>query len=173
MRRESAAMATGVAAVAVAVVATIASIWLSREPHAVALPAFSDADTVLWVASAWIAIVVGLESIRRDRRHVAGLLLAAAGIAWLIAAWADAAIGSPVLFTIGLLAAAAYGPLVAHGAFTVIAGHPTPRSAAAILALGYVSAVVLVGIVPTLLYDPRAAGLFGLPGQPPRRRRRA
>ena len=163
MRRESATTATGAAAFLIA--------WWrrSRRSGCPTSPTPSHPGVLgrgqrgLWIGSAWIVIGVGLETLRRDRRHVAGLLLAAAGVAWLIAAWADPAMGSPLLFTIGLLGVAAYGPLVAHGAFAIAAARPWPRSAAAILALGYLAAVVLVGIVPTLFYDPVLQGCLACP----------
>ena len=44
-----------------------------------------------------------------------------------------------------------------------VAVRPWPRSASAILALGYLSAVVLVGIVPTLIYDPALQGCSACP----------
>ena len=163
MRRESATTATGLATLLVAVAATIVSVWLSRQGQTIALPASSDADVAVWIGSAWVVIGVGLEAIRRNRREVAGLLLAVAGVAWLIAAWADPAIEEPLLFTIGLLGVAAYGPLVVHGALAMVGTRTWSRSDAAILALGYLFAVVLVGIVPTLLYDPAQQGCSACP----------
>jgi signal transduction histidine kinase len=117
----------------------------------------SAAAAVIGLIGGLALVAVGLETVRRGRRASFGYLLAAAGIAWFLPEWADPAIGSAVLFTIGLACVWAYPAVVGHALFT-FAGSSRPRLVRGFVAIGYVVFVIGLGIIPAAAFDPRAAG---------------
>ncbi len=111
------------------------------------------------LASAAALVGAGIVVWVRGPDARSGLLLASAGLLRLVAEWnnPDGAPGAFV-FTVGLaLSAAAVGPL-AHA--LLVHGTGRLRDAASWLAATtvYVAAVVLLGVAPTLVADPRAEG---------------
>jgi signal transduction histidine kinase len=87
-----------------------------------------------------------------------GVLLVLVGSSWLAAAWNDPAVGSDAAFTIGRAAYVACPPFVAHLLFAYPSGRVGSRVNRLLVAVGYASAIGVVGIVATLFYDPAAAG---------------
>ena len=100
---------------------------------------------------------MGLETVRRGRRPWFGYLLAAAGVAWFLPEWSDPAIGSAVLFTIGLACASTYPPIVGHALFAV-AGSSRARLLRGFIAAGYAIFGIGLGLIPAAGFDPRATG---------------
>ncbi|HVF79553.1 MAG TPA: histidine kinase, partial [Solirubrobacteraceae bacterium] len=92
-----------------------------------------------------------------------GVLLAAAGFAWLVVELNNPAVGSPVLFTIGLVAYAACPAVVAHAALAYPDGRVGSRLERAGLVLAYASTCVAVGLLPALAFDPAAQGCLDCP----------
>jgi signal transduction histidine kinase len=111
----------------------------------------------LGLAAGWGLVMVGLETIRRRRRQRFGYLLVAAGLAWFLPEWSDPSVGQPVAFTVGLLFAWLY-PAVIGEALFVIASSRIPARLRRMPALGYGIFVIGLGIIPTMGFDPRAAG---------------
>jgi len=111
----------------------------------------------LGLAAGWGLVMVGLETVRRRRRQRFGYLLVAAGLAWFLPEWSDPSVGQPVAFTVGLLFVWLY-PAVIGGALFVIASSRIPGRLRRMPALGYGIFVIGLGIIPTMGFDPRAAG---------------
>ena len=88
------------------------------------------------------------------------LLLAASGIAWLIAEWNSP--GAGVAFTAGLVLFAAWPPLLAHAALRHGDRSPS-RPEVALLAVAYADGALILGAGTALVFDPRAQGCFGCP----------
>ncbi|MBA2720341.1 MAG: hypothetical protein H0U52_14050 [Chloroflexi bacterium] len=127
-----------------------------RLPGATAMTTSASA-TVLVLAAGWTLAAAGLDVVRRGRRRLFGTLLGAAGASWLIAEWASPAAGSSLTFTAGL----ALGPLVpvAIGhALAVDAGFARRPSTRLFVAIGYGIFGGLLGLVPSLTFDPVALG---------------
>jgi len=135
------------------------------------------------LAAGWILVATGLlEWVRsaapRDpaprsaagstgRRPVlpAGLLLAAAGLAWLVAGWNTPAIGFAPAFGAGLALYAAGPPLLAHAALA-FPGRRLSRVEAGALGLAYASAIGVLGVGSALVFDPATQGCASCPANP-------
>jgi signal transduction histidine kinase len=123
------------------------------------LPGFSSASesavaTILTLLAGFSLVGAGLEHVRRGRRRRFGLLLAGAGLAWLLAEWTNPAIESSIGFTVGLLFGWLYPAVVVHAVF-VFAGGPN-RGPAVMVAAGYAIFGVALGLVPALAFDAAA-----------------
>lgn len=91
-----------------------------------------------------------------------GPLLVAAGLCWFLGQWSNPAAASSLGFTAGLLGVALPAPLVAHAVFVFPAERLTEATRAAVGAL-YVAGGLLLGLLPTLTYDPAARGCSDCP----------
>ena len=147
----------------VGIAAGAVAVWLALRPLAISLGASSGADVVLGLIAGGSIIAVGLECLRRSPDNRLGLLLTLAGFAWFVIAWSDPASGLSVLFTIGLVGRAAYAPLVAHAALAFPDGQLRDRGEAVVLGVGYVGALLLIGLIPALLFVTDAEGCYGCP----------
>jgi signal transduction histidine kinase len=101
---------------------------------------------------------------RRPLIH-AGPLLAAAGVAWLVAGWNTPAIGSAPAFGAGLILYAAAPPLLAHAALA-FPGRRLSRIEAGVLGLAYASAIGVLGVGSALVFDPVTQGCANCPANP-------
>ena len=139
------------AAVAVGLI-SVATAW--RSPG---LSAMSDSvfATAVALSAGYAMVAIGLEHVRRGRRRRFGVLLAAGGTLWLLADWANPAIGSAAGFTIGLAFGSLAPAVVAHALLVLgdgrLQGIPT-----AIVAIGYLIFGVALGLLPALTFDARA-----------------
>src|SRR5439155_16185923 len=115
----------------------------------------SPAAAAIGLIGGWGLVAVGLETVRRGRRPWFGYLLAAAGVAWFLPEWSEPAIGSAILFTIGLASVWAYAAIVGHALFA-IAGSSRPRLLRGFIAAGYAIFVIGLGLIPAAGFDPRA-----------------
>src|SRR4051794_16219608 len=87
----------------------------------------SPAAVALELAAGLALIACAVASALRGTRGSAGWLVAA--VPWFAVEWDSPAAGSPVLFTTGLVAVAAAGPLAVHAALAhPAAGSPSPRT---------------------------------------------
>ncbi|MDP8969374.1 MAG: histidine kinase [Actinomycetota bacterium] len=123
-------------------------------------PEFTFADTTVGtaalLAAGWSLAAAGMVfAVSRWGNRVAWLLLAPAA-AWFLLEWDNPASGSAPIFTTGLVLFAACPPLVGWLALA----YPTGRLGTAVerLAVGasLVAAVVFLGLVPALFFDPAA-----------------
>ena len=95
----------------------------------------------------------------------AGLLLAASGLAWLVAGWNTPAIRFAPAFGAGLLLYAAAPPLLAHAALA-FPGRRLSRAEGAVLGLAYASAIGVLGLASALVFDPITLGCASCPANP-------
>lgn len=124
------------------------------------LPGFSAASesvtAMLLTLLAGLSLVgVGFEHVRRGRRLRFGLLLASAGVLWLLTEWANPAIDSSIGFTIGLVLGWLYPAVVVH-ALLLFGDDGLRRVRAALVAGGYAIFGVALGLVPAAAFDARA-----------------
>jgi signal transduction histidine kinase len=157
--------AAGVVALALAAIpAAVLSVVAARAGPDWALAGGSEAALVVEVTAAAALVGAGIVVWLRGPDAFAGGLLASAGLLRLVGEWnnPDGAPGA-VVFTAGLaLAAAAAAPL-AH--VLLLHGDGRLRGWLAWLATAgaYAGAVVLLGVAPTLVSDPRAQGCPSCP----------
>jgi signal transduction histidine kinase len=116
-----------------------------------------------WARSAAPRDATG-EAERRPVIH-AGPLLAAAGLAWLVASWNTPAIGFAPAFGAGLVLYAAAPPLLAHAALA-FPGRRLSRAEAYVLGLAYASATGVLGVGSALVFDPVTLGCASCPVNP-------
>jgi signal transduction histidine kinase len=135
-------------------------------------------DAAAGLAAGWMLIATGLlqwarSAGLRDAAKKAGLrpviyagpLLAASGLAWLVAPWNTPAIGFTPAFLAGLILYAAAPPLLAHAALA-FPGRRLSRAEACVLGLAYASAIGVLGVGPTLVFDPVTLGCVSCPANP-------
>jgi signal transduction histidine kinase len=104
----------------------------------------------------------GLEAWRRRRSSAFGPLLVAVGLTWFLPQWGTPAADSSIGFTLGLVGAALPAPLVAHAVLVYPAQRLARRQRAVVAAL-YATCGVLLGLIPTLAFDPLAEGCRACP----------
>ena len=109
------------------------------------------------VAAGLLLVAAGLAARARTGFRV---LLAASGIAWLIAEWNSP--GAGAAFSAGLLLYAVWPPLLAHAALRY-ADRSLSRSEMALLAVAYADSLLLLGAGTAFFYDPVGQGCFDCP----------
>jgi signal transduction histidine kinase len=123
--------------------------------------AFPGAAIELGAATALAA--AGLLFWSSRPRNLVGPLLVAAAVAWLLPEWSNPQTATALLFTFGLAGFLACPPIVIHIGLAYPHGHVRRRYEQAVVAVGYAGAIVLVGLVPTVVFDPRAGGCTECP----------
>ncbi len=151
--------------------------WLAAWPAAAALgaasvliaradPAYAFAETGAAIAVELLAgyalIACGLEWSRRRPGGRFGLLLAAGGCGWFLLEWNNPGIGSPVVFTIGLVLYAAAPPAVAHALLTYPAA-TLGRLEGTVIAVAYGGSLLALGLLSALVFNPAAQGCSECP----------
>jgi signal transduction histidine kinase len=126
-------------------------------------PGYSFAGGSAWrsvveLAAGWSLLGVGLVAWWRQPRSRLGVLLAAGSLAWFLPEWNSPAIGSALGFTVGLTLYVAAAPLVAHVALAYPSGQISSRLERLALMSAYLVNVLLLGLLPALVFDPRAHG---------------
>jgi signal transduction histidine kinase len=141
----------------------VGSVLIARNEPEASLAGASVAAQVALVGTGWALLGCGLVASTRRPASRFGMLVALAGCAWLLVEFNNPGGGSALAFTVGLLAYAACPPLVAHAALGYPDGRLTGRLERAAVALAYLSALLLLGILPALAYDPAAEGCSQCP----------
>jgi signal transduction histidine kinase len=155
------ATALGVAAVALAVGAF--SLVVARDDPTYWFAGTSTFAGVAFLAAGWALIGCGLAFWLRRPASRFGPLLAAAGFAWFLLEWNNPGIGSALAFTVGLCLHAACPPLVGHAVLAYPGGRLGSRTERGAVALAYVGGVLVLGILPALVFDPRVQGCTECP----------
>jgi signal transduction histidine kinase len=126
-------------------------------------PAYSLAGTApaAWAAgllAGWSLIAAGLWAWARRSGSRFGPLVAAAGVAWFLAEWDNPGAGVAVAFTAGLVFQAACPPLIGHAALVYPGRRLRSRLERVAVAIAYGGAVLTLGILPTLFFQPASQG---------------
>jgi len=128
---------------------------------------FAGASTlgaIAELAAGWSLVAAGLLFSERHPRNVFGPLAVAAGFAWFLPEWGNnPGVGTAVGFTVGLIGFVACAPLVAHAALTYPTGRLPSRAAAVTVALAYAGALLLLGLLPTTVFDTKSSGCLQCP----------
>jgi signal transduction histidine kinase len=135
---------------------------LGRARHAPggSLAHVSTLGAIAELAPGWGLAAAGLVFWERHRGNRFGPLVVAAGFAWFLPEWRNPGVGTAVGFTVGLLGAAACAPLLGHAALAYPTGRLRSLLERATVAVAYAGALLLLGVLPTTVFDPRATGCF-------------
>jgi signal transduction histidine kinase len=144
--------ALGVAVLGLA--AGLYSLHVARADPAFWFAGGSGVDGAAFLAAGWAAIGSGIAFRLRRPDSRFGPLLAAAGLAWFLLEWNNPGIGSALAFTVGLVIYASCAPVAAHAVLAHGAGRLRSHVERATVSLAYAGAVLLVGLLPALFYDP-------------------
>ena len=128
-----------------------------------AAPAYSLAGGSLTAALAglvagWSLVGAGLAAWARRPASRFGPLLLASGLVWFLAGWDNPGVGVTLAFATGLVLHAACPPLVGHAALVYPDGRLRSRLERVVVAVAYGGAVLALGILPALLFDPAVTG---------------
>jgi signal transduction histidine kinase len=136
----------------------LAVLALARAHPDGSLAGRSVAGALALLGAGWGLVAAGVVAWRRWPQSRFGALLAAAGLAWMLAELPNPEVGSALLFTVGLVTFAVAPPLVAHAALAYPGGHIDRTSERAALAAGYASTIGVLGLLHALVFDPHADG---------------
>jgi signal transduction histidine kinase len=150
-------LAIAIATSALGVLAGVYSLGVARDEPAYWFAGGSRSGDAALLAAGWALIAAGVVYWLRRPRNPCGPLLAAAGFAWLVPEWNNAAIGSALAFTIGLVLSAAYPALVGHALLAYPGGTLSSRTERAVVASAYAGAAIVAGLAPALVFDPTGA----------------
>src|SRR5215470_18619686 len=115
------------------------------------------------LAAGYALLGVGFAALMRPRQARLGAILAMASGAWFLLEWNNPAVGSAVVFTVGLVLYAAAAPLVAHAMLAYPAGRVSWWPGRLGLALGYAGSVLVLGLLAAAVFDPVAEGCAQCP----------
>jgi signal transduction histidine kinase len=118
----------------------------------------STARIAVELLAGYALIGCGLLAARRPGLRRFGLLLTAAGFGWFLLEWNNPGIGSAFVFTVGLALSLVAAPLVAHALIAFPGGIAATGIERAGVALAYAGAILALGVVPALVFDPAAHG---------------
>jgi signal transduction histidine kinase len=154
-------------------------VWLALWPAGVAFGVFSvvvadrepaysfGGRSSLWTAAelvaGWTLLTTGLIAWMRRPTSRFGILLAATCFAWFLLEWNNPGADSALVFTLGLALFAAAAPLVAHAALAFPGGRVTSFVERSVLGLSYAGGLLVLGLLPALVFDPRAQGCSSCP----------
>ena len=148
---------------ALAIVFGAASVAVARHDPTGSFGGRSVRDTILELTAGWSLAAAGLAFWARRPRNRFGPLLTAAGLAWFLPEWSNPAVGSSLAFTFALMGVVACPPLVAHAALAYPRGVIASGLERGAVAFAYASAVGVLGLLSTLVFDPAAQGCLGCP----------
>lgn len=130
-------------------------------------PAFSAAGAapfgpIMLLVAGWAAAAAGVVVHWRSPARRSWMLLVAAGLALFVAEW-DNPTASPTMFSAGLLLNAAGPAVIAHLALAVPSGRLGTRLDRAVVAIGYVVTIGVLGLSVAATFDPAASGCSACP----------
>jgi signal transduction histidine kinase len=140
----------------------------ARRAPAFSLAGDSVGRVVLGVAAGWGLVAAGLALgsgavAGGAGARQTGRLLVVAGLAWLASGLATPGARGAALFTLGLVVVAAAPALIGHAVLTPAGDGLRTRLVRVPAAWLYASLVGVIGVLPTLMFDPAATGCASCP----------
>jgi signal transduction histidine kinase len=144
----------------IAVGVALGGLWLavSHGEPAYSLAGGSLAAESAGMLAGWSLVVAGLAAWARRSTSRFGPLVVAAGLVWFLAGWNNPGIGVALAFTAGLVFHAACPALVGHAALVYPDGRLGSRVERVAVTIAYGGAVLALGILPALFFDPAVTG---------------
>ena len=136
------------------------SAWIAWRGAGATFASTSPLATAVFLAAGLSAVAAGVSSWARGRRPRFGVVLVAAGFAWLLAPWPLPSSGSSIAFTLGLAAGASFPAVAAH-ALLLFDRDALVRWERAVIVAGYLAWFGLLGIAFAATFEP-ASNACGL-----------
>jgi signal transduction histidine kinase len=139
---------------------TLGGLWLavSHGEPAYSLAGGSLAAELAGLLAGWSLIGAGLAAWARRPTSRFGPLVVAAGLVWFLAGGNNPDIGVALAFTAGLVFHAACPALVGHAALVYPDGRLRSRLERVAVTIAYGGALLALGILPALFFDPAVTG---------------
>ena len=134
------------------------SLAIARGEPAYSLAGNAPAAWAAGLLAGWSLIAAGLGAWARRPGSRFGPLVVAAGLAWFLAEWNNPGAGVALAFTAGLVLHAACPPLIGHAALVYPGGRLRSRLERVAVAIAYGGAVLALGILPALFFQPAGQG---------------
>jgi signal transduction histidine kinase len=152
-----------IAVVSLAAALGILSLATARHDPAGSYADMSTLGAIAELAAGWSLVATGLLFWHRHSDNRFGPLLTAAGFAWFLPELSNPHVGTAIGFTVGLVGFAACAPLVGHAALAYPTGRLRSPLEVGVVAVSYASALLLLGLLPTTVFDTRASGCLECP----------
>jgi signal transduction histidine kinase len=134
------------------------SLAITRGEPAYSLAGNPTAAGAAELLAGWSLVAAGVGAWARRPGSRFGPLAGTAGLAWFLAEWDNPGAAVALAFTAGLALHATCPPLVAHAALAYPDGRLRSRLERAAVAVAYGGAVLVLGILPALFFDPTGQG---------------
>jgi signal transduction histidine kinase len=138
----------------VGVIVGLGTAWLAWLAPSFSRAASTLATLVLLCAAGWSLMLAGAGALWREGPRTKGVAFLAAGFGWFISEWVNPASAHAMVFTLGLLLAAAWPAPLAHAVLDTGRTIGLRRAGRSVLAIAYIANLGLLGVVPTLAFDP-------------------
>ena len=139
---------------AVGVIVGAGTAWLAWLAPSFSRAASSPLTLVLLCAAGWSLMLTGAFTMWRQGDRTRGLALLGAGFAWFMSEWTNPASAPAIVFTLGLLFSNSWPALLAHPVLEAGGSVGSRRTRRLVVAGAYVTSLVILGLVPTLAFDP-------------------
>ena len=141
----------------------IAAVAIARSDSDLSLAGDAVWASILQLAAGWSLVVAGVVNSRRHPKGRFGPLIVAAGAGWFLVEANNPEVESAIVFTTGLVLFAAAPPLVTHAALSYPGPRVGSRGELAVVVVGYVAVIGVLGLLAAALYDPAAQGCLQCP----------
>ena len=138
----------------VGVIVGLGTAWLAWLAPGFSRAASSLATLALLCAAGWSLMLAGAGTLWRHGPRPKGVAFLAAGIGWFISEWVNPLSAPAIIFTLGLLLANAWPAPLAHAVLDEGMTTGSRRARRIGLAVAYVTHVGVLGVLPTLAFDP-------------------
>jgi signal transduction histidine kinase len=124
----------------------------------------STLGAIAELGAGWSLVAAGLLFWERRPRNLLGPLAVASGFAWFAPEWTNAGVGTALGFTAGLIGFVACAPLAGHTALSYPTGRLRSTAALATVTVAYSGALLLLGLLPATVFDPKGQACLQCPG---------
>jgi signal transduction histidine kinase len=146
----------------VGIAVSVESVTVARRSPEFSFASTSGLAAALELAAGGALIVAGTLALGSVARRRFGIMLATAGIAWLLVEWNNPGDRSALFFTAGLVLGAVCPVLVSH-AVLLYPDRRLVKGDSIALGAGYAGTLFLSGLVPALFFDPARTGCSECP----------
>jgi signal transduction histidine kinase len=139
------------------------SFVIARDDPTYSFVGTSLGGAVTLLGAGWALLAGGLAFWGRRPGNAVGPILVAASGAWFLAEWDNPGVGSAAVFTTGLVLYAACAALVAWAMLAYPSGRLASWGDRVAIGVALVGAVLVLGLLPALFFDPAAAACAQCP----------